>query len=113
MRSPRLFFSTTNGAFASGTEPGASALIGPGLAGLIVITPSIPDSPAEGVCPAEAQTAIAMSPKAIKQLAKSHCALYSRRLVMANDSEAQSEILTGLALDDAIVASKILRLSHA
>ncbi len=31
---------------------------------------------------------------------------------MANDSEAQSEILTGLALDDAIVASRILRSSH-
>ena len=63
-----LFFSTTNGAFASGTEPGASALIGPGLAGLIAITPSIPDSPAEGVCPVQAQTAIAMSPKAANNL---------------------------------------------
>jgi hypothetical protein len=63
-----LFFSTAKVAFASGTEPGASALIGPGLAGLIVITPSIPDSPAEGVCPVEAQTAIAMTPKAISNL---------------------------------------------
>src|SRR5436190_16716135 len=51
-------------------------------------------------------------PESDQQLAKSHCALYSHRLVMANDSEAQSEILTGLALDDAIVASRILRSSH-
>ena len=63
-----LFFSTAKVAFASGTEPGASTLIGPGLAGLIVITPSIPDSPPEGVCPVEAQTAIAMSPKAVNKL---------------------------------------------
>jgi hypothetical protein len=55
-------------AFASGIEPAAPALMGPGLAGLIVITPSIPDSPAEGVCPVEAQTAMTMSPKAVNKL---------------------------------------------
>ena len=49
-------------------KPAASALIGPGLAGLIVITPSIPDSPAEGVCPVEAQTAMTMSAKAMSKL---------------------------------------------
>ena len=63
-----LLFSTTNVAFASGTEPGASTLIGPGLAGLIVMTPSIPDSPPEGVCPAEAQTAITINPKAMNNV---------------------------------------------
>jgi hypothetical protein len=63
-----LLFSTTNVAFASGTEPGASALIGPGLAGLIVMIPSIPDSPPDGVCSAEAQTAMTMSPKAASKL---------------------------------------------
>jgi len=31
---------------------------------------------------------------------------------MVNDSEAQNEILIGLALDDAVLASKILRSSH-
>jgi hypothetical protein len=62
-----LFFSTANVAFASGTEAAASALIGPGLAGPIVITPSIPDSPAEGVCPLEAQTAM-ISPRAMSKL---------------------------------------------
>jgi hypothetical protein len=60
-----LFFSTAKVALASGIEAGASSLVGPGLAGLIVITPSIPDSPAEGVCPVEAQTAMTMSPKAV------------------------------------------------
>jgi len=55
-------------ALASGIEPAVSALIGPGLAGLIVISPSIPDSPAEGVCPVEAQTAMTMSPKAVGKL---------------------------------------------
>ena len=55
-------------ALASGIEAAALALIGPGLAGLIVITPSIPDSPAEGVCPVEAQTAMTMSPKAVSKL---------------------------------------------
>jgi hypothetical protein len=63
-----LFFSTAKVALASGIEAGASALVGPGLAGLIVITPSIPDSPPEGVCPVEAQTAMTMSPKAMSKL---------------------------------------------
>jgi hypothetical protein len=47
----RLFFSTVKVALASGIEPAVSALVGPGLAGLIVITPSIPDAPAGGVWP--------------------------------------------------------------
>jgi hypothetical protein len=63
-----LFFSTAKVAFASGIEAGPSALIGPGLAGLIIITPSIPDSPPDGVCSAEAQTTIAMTPKAANKL---------------------------------------------
>jgi len=46
-----LLFSTEKVAFCSGTDAGASALIGPGLAGLIVITPSIPVSRPGGVCP--------------------------------------------------------------
>jgi hypothetical protein len=63
-----LFFSTAKVALASGIEATAPALIGPGLAGLIVITPSIPDSPAEGVCPVEAQTGMMMSPRAMSKL---------------------------------------------
>ena len=63
-----LFFSTAKVALASGIEARASAVIGPGLAGLIVITPSIPDSPAEGVCPAEVQTVMTMSPEPISNL---------------------------------------------
>jgi hypothetical protein len=51
-------------------------------------------------------------PESDQQLAKSHCALYSRRLLMANDSEAQSEPQQA-ALDEAVVASKILRFSRA
>jgi hypothetical protein len=62
-----LFFSTPKVALASGIAA-ASTLVGPGLAGLIVITPSIPDSPAEGVCPVEAETAMTMSPKAVSKL---------------------------------------------
>ena len=63
-----LFFSTAKVALASGIEAAASILVGPGLAGLIVITPSIPDSPAEGVWPVDAQTAMTMSPKAMSKL---------------------------------------------
>ena len=63
-----LFFSTAKVAFASGVEAAASILLGPGLAGLIVITPSIPDSPAEGVCPVETQTAMTISPKGASKL---------------------------------------------
>jgi hypothetical protein len=33
-----------------------------------VITPSIPDSPAEGVWPVEMQTAMTMSPEAVSNL---------------------------------------------
>ena len=87
-----LFFSTTNGAFASGTEPGASALVGPGLAGLIVITPSIPDSPAEGVCPVEAETIMAMSTKAMSKL-RILTAHYIRAIyVMVNDSKHKANL---------------------
>src|SRR5262249_54527266 len=57
-------FSTAKVAFASGAEP-APILVGPGLAGLIVMIPSIPDPPPEGVCPVEAQTAIAISQKTV------------------------------------------------
>jgi hypothetical protein len=63
-----LFFSTAKVAFASGVEAAAPTLAGPGLAGPIVITPSTPDSPAAGVCPVEAQTAMTMSPKAVSKL---------------------------------------------
>lgn len=63
-----LFFSTAKVALASGIEAAALALTGPGLAGLIVITPSIPDSPAEGVCPVEAETTMAMNTKAMSKL---------------------------------------------
>jgi hypothetical protein len=63
-----LFFSTAKVVLANGIEAAASALMGPGLVGLIVITPSIPDSPAEGVCPMEAETAMMMSPKAMGKL---------------------------------------------
>jgi hypothetical protein len=63
-----LFFSTAKVALASGIEAAASILVGPGLAGLIVITPSIPDSPAEGVWPVDAQTAMTMSPKTVSKL---------------------------------------------
>ena len=63
-----LFFSTAKVEFASGVEAAASILLGPGLAGLIVITPSIPDSPAEGVWPVEAQTAMTMSPQTVSKL---------------------------------------------
>jgi hypothetical protein len=95
-----LFFSTAKVALASGTEGAASALIGPGLAGLIVITPSIPDSPAEGVCPVEAQTAMMVSPKAMIKL-RNLTAHYIRAA-----SGGSTIRLTGVALDDAIVASK-------
>jgi hypothetical protein len=63
-----LFFSTAKVALASGIEAASLALIGPGLAGTIVITPSTPDSPAEGVCPVEAETTMAMSTKVTSKL---------------------------------------------
>jgi hypothetical protein len=65
--SPSLF-STAKALLASGAEAAAPILVGPGLAGLIVITPSIPDSPAEGVCPVETNTAMMISPKAVSKL---------------------------------------------
>jgi hypothetical protein len=63
-----LSFSTENVARASGVEASAPILVGPGLAGVIVITPSIPDSPGEGVCPVQMQTAMTMNPKAASKL---------------------------------------------
>jgi len=63
-----LFFSTANVNFVNGIEAAAPILVGPGLAGLMVITPSIPDSPAEGVCPVETQTAMTVSPKTVSKL---------------------------------------------
>ncbi len=62
------FFSTAKLAFPTGAEAAAPTLVGPGLAGVIVINPSMPDSPAEGVCPVETQTAMTMSPKAVNKL---------------------------------------------
>jgi len=55
-------------AFASGTEPASSALIGPGLAGLMVIIPSIPDSPPEEVCPLQAHASMKTSPNTIENV---------------------------------------------
>jgi hypothetical protein len=62
------FFSTAKLVFATGVEAAAPTLVGPGLAGVTVITPSIPDSPAEGVCPVQTQTAMTMNPKAVSKL---------------------------------------------
>jgi hypothetical protein len=59
-------FSTTKAAFASGIDPGLSALVGPGWAGLIMITPSTPVSAPDGVCPKETQAAITRSTKTIE-----------------------------------------------
>ena len=55
-------------AFASGTEPASSSLIGPGLDGLIVIIPSIPDSPPDGVCPVQEHTSMKTSPKMMENV---------------------------------------------
>jgi hypothetical protein len=62
------FFSTAKVALGSGAEAASPTLVGPGLAGVIVITPSIPDSPAEGLCPVETQTAMTMTPKTVRKL---------------------------------------------
>jgi hypothetical protein len=87
-----LFFSTAKVALASGIEAAALALIGPGLAGLIVITPSIPDSPAGGVCPVEAETIMAMSTKAMSKL-RILTAHYIRAIyVMVNDSKHKANL---------------------
>ena len=107
-----LLFSTPKVALASGIEVAASALIGPGLAGPIVIIPSIPDCPAAGVCPVEAQTAMTMNPKAVSKL-RNLTAHYIRAASWWSTIRNTKRILTGLALDDATVASKILRFSRA
>jgi hypothetical protein len=99
-----LFFSTANVALASGTEAAASTLVGPGLAGLIVITPSIPDPPAEGLCPVEVQIAMTMSPKAVGNL-RNLTAHYPPGVAMVNHSKQKANP-NRLALDEGIVASK-------
>ena len=84
-----LFFSTANVALASGTEAAASTLVGPGLAGLIVITPSIPDPPAEGLCPVEVQIAMTISPKAVGNL-PNLTAHYPPGVAMVNHSKQKA-----------------------
>jgi len=74
-------FSTTNVAFASGTEPGVSTLVGPGMEGLIVMIPSIPDSPPDGVWPAEVKTAMTINPNemiSVRNLTAHYIRLASR-----------------------------------
>src|SRR5204862_7492839 len=44
-------------------EAASPSLAGPGLAGLIMIVPSIPDSAPDGVCPVEVHTAVKTNPK--------------------------------------------------
>jgi len=73
-----LLFSTANVAFASGTEPGSSALIGPGLAGLIMITPSIPDSGSPCNCEGENAADIVTSIKTIETLGSFMTEIYQR-----------------------------------
>lgn len=131
-----LLFSTTNVAFASGTESASSALIGPGLAGLIVMIPSIPDSPPEEVCPLQAHTCTKTNPKMIeKDWILTH--KFIHHASMSNGSESLngtdsregrtvresayapknaftfSTTAVRPALDDSVPASKILRSSHA
>src|SRR6476661_846749 len=99
-----LFFSTAKVAFVSGVEAAAPILLGPGLAGLIVITPSIPDSSAEGVWPVETQTAITMSPQTVSKL-RNRTAHYIRAASWwSTNSKRTKLVLTGLALDEGIVA---------
>jgi hypothetical protein len=63
----RPLLSTANVVFASGAEA-SLILVGPGLAGLIVMIPSIPDFPSEGVCPVQAHVAITASEKSVSKL---------------------------------------------
>jgi hypothetical protein len=107
----RLSFSMTNVAFANGTEPASSTLTGPGLAGLMLMTPSIPDSPPEGVCPVEAETAMTTSPKTMNNV-QDLTGQYIHAAWQWPTVRKTTEILMRLALDDALVASKILRLAH-
>ena len=76
-------------AFASGVEAAASILLGPGLAGLMVITPSIPDSPAEGVWPVEAQTAMTMSPQTVSKLRELTAHYIRACFVVVNNSNTK------------------------
>jgi len=107
----RLLFSMTNVAFANGTEPASSTRTGPGLAGLMLMTPSIPDSPPDEVCPAVVQIAMTTSPKTMNNV-RDLTGQYIHAAWQWPAVRKTTEILTLLALDDAIVASKILRLSQ-
>jgi hypothetical protein len=98
----------TNVAFTNGTEPASSTLTGPGLAGLMLMTPSIPDSPPDEVCPAAVQIAMTTSPKTMNNVRD----LTGQYIHAAWTVRNTIEILMRLALDGAIVASKILRSSH-
>jgi hypothetical protein len=78
-------FSTANVAFGSGTEPGSSALIGPGLAGLIMMTPSIPDSGPPCNCEGENAADIVISIKTVETVVSFITEIYQRRGLPAND----------------------------
>ena len=101
----------TNVAFANGTEPASSTLTGPGLAGLMLMTPSIPESPPDEVCPAAAQIAMTTSPKTMNNV-QDLTRQYIHAAWQWPTVRKTTEILMRLALDDALVASKILRLAH-
>jgi hypothetical protein len=107
----RLLFSMTNVAFANGTEPASSTLTGPGLAGLMLMTPSIPDSPPDEVCPAAVQIAMTTSPKTMNNV-RNLTGQYIHAAWQWPTVLKTTEILMRLALDEAIVASKILRSSY-
>jgi hypothetical protein len=101
----------TNVEFANGTEPASSTLTGPGLAGLMLMTPSIPDSPPDEVWPAAVQIAMTTSPKTINNV-QDLIGQYIHAAWQWPTVRKTTEILMRLALDDAIMASKILRSSH-
>jgi hypothetical protein len=101
----------TNVAFANGTEPASSTLTGPGLAGLMLMTPSIPDSPPDEICPAAVQIAMTTSPKTMNNV-QDLTGQYIHATWQWSTVRKTTEILMRLALDDAIMASKILRSSH-
>ena len=101
----------TNVAFASGIEPASSTLTGPGLAGLMLMTPSIPDSPPDEVWPAVVQIAMTTSPKTMNNVQDLTGQYIHAAWQWPTGSQA-TEILMRQALDDALVASKILRLAH-
>jgi len=103
----------TNPAFANGTEPASSTLTGPGLAGLMLMTPSIPDSPPDEVWPAAVQIAMTTNPKTTNtNNVQDLTGQYIHAAWQWPTVRKTTEILMRLALDGAIVASKILRSSH-